>query len=313
MDVDSATAARTTADRIDQETASFKQRNSSDKEMLAVQILNRCYRYRRSALDAKQTETFGVVPKYPGWNQKPPEAPWFLGDLATGETGAEFIYAYLPVRFVERLLDFAEQSRGSHELTSETITAGATVYFLNNLRDVLDEAMENLFFEASTIITELARVIEEGKLSRERERFAGVINGILSEGDARRKSRLKRAMWELNPHFALDSLTKRYGELLAVWQRAAHLYRHNKRLVTWKKLIHTEISSSVGIELPLDLVSLLSPDPDDRPVTPPETTETSPSGLALEHAARLCGIEDFKYSSGHLRNVISAQKRKDKV
>lgn len=308
MDVKSIDAPRTVAELIEEETASFQARNLNDQDILAAEILDRCYKYRRREADAE--ETFEEVAKQPGWNQKRSGAPWLLGDLRSGTTGGEFIYAYLPVTFVRRLLDIAERQPEWRSLVAETVTTSATVYFLNNVNDVLDEAMANLLFEASIIMAELVRAVEEDKLTADRERFQRITKVLLSEGAARRKKRLERSLWEINPRFCLASLGQRYRELLPSWQKAAEIYRMSKRLATWKEIIYNEILQSEGIELPMDLVCLLSPNPDDRPVTPPDSTETTPSGLALEHAARQCGIEEFRYSSGHLRNVISAQEKR---
>jgi len=123
---------------INEETKRFQERESSPREMVAVQILERCYRYCNKGAD--QSEVFSIVPKVPGWNRKRHGAPWASADLASGEAGAEFVYAYLPVPFVERLLEVAETETGVSQIVAETITAGATVYLLNNLRQVVDLA-----------------------------------------------------------------------------------------------------------------------------------------------------------------------------
>jgi len=87
------------------------------------------------------------------------------GDLAVGRGGQEFNYLYSPVRLVEELLDAAVQptsdpidvsvdgktvkhkfdSESSHGL-ARSYTIAATVYLLNNLRDKVGEAIEDLFF-----------------------------------------------------------------------------------------------------------------------------------------------------------------------
>jgi hypothetical protein len=114
--------ASLTADRIREETDRFVNRDSTPRELMAAEVLNRCIRYR---LTSDPTEAFPLVPKQPARAQKRPGAPWTAGDLASGQTGPEFIYAYLPILFVEGLLEAADQA-GVPSAIADTLTAGAT-------------------------------------------------------------------------------------------------------------------------------------------------------------------------------------------
>lgn len=291
-----------TVDRIREETESFVRRDSTQRELTAAEVLYRCYRYHSTSDPA---EAFPVVPKQPG--RKRPGAPWTGGDLASGETGAEFIYAYLPIRFVEGLLEAADRA-GVPSQIADTLAAGATVYFLNNLRQVLDEALVGLAYEASVVFRSigLAAINTDGGLRPTREGFAKIIDEIILEGNARRKERVRRALWEIDPRLTLANLHTYYQQLYPIWKKAAEIYRSNEGLTTWKKIIQGEVLQTDGINLPENLVDLLAPHAETPNAS--GTIECTPSGLALEHAARACGVDDFRYSTGHLRAISGAQK-----
>ena len=300
--------ASTTADRIREETERFESRDSTSNELAAAEVLSRCHRYRSSCDPA---EAFGFVPKLLGYRHKRPGAPWVAGDLASGKTGSEFIYAYLPVRFVEELIERAQRTQVPSSI-AETLTTGATVYFLNNLRPVLDEALVNLAFEASVVADVVGKAVmnvgaeKDNGLNQTREGFSKIIDEIISEGNTRRRERVRRAMWEIDPRLTLANLYHYYQRLYPIWKKAAQIYKKNAKLRTWKKIIQDEISQSDGVILPENLMSLLSPGAEPPNAT--GTIEFTPSGLALEHAARACGVDDFRYGTGHLRATITAQK-----
>ena len=152
--------ADSVADRIREETESFQSRASTQRELTAAEILHRCYRFG-------SPEVFAFVPTLPGARDKLFGAPWRAGDLAAGETGSEFIFAYLPVSFVEKLLERIERA-GFQALIAETLTTGATVYFLNNLRRVIDEALIGLSFEASMVADILTKAVTDIGIDHDR-------------------------------------------------------------------------------------------------------------------------------------------------
>jgi hypothetical protein len=292
------------ADRIREETDSFQNRHSTQTELAAAAILHGCYRFGSS-------EAFAFIPKLPGVRNKQLGAPWTAGDLAFSENGSEFIYAYLPVRFVEKLLEKAQQA-GFPSPISETLTASGTVYFLNNLRKVIDEALVGLAFEASMVVDVLGKAIKDkdNGLSQTRDSFAKIVDEIISEANTRRRDRIRGALWEIDPRLKLSNLTRYYLELYPSWKKAGRIYKRNRDLETWSKVIQDEIFHTHHVQLPDNLVSLLNNEAESP--TAEGNIELTPSGLALEHAARTCGVEEFKYSTGYLRQIIGAQKKQTK-
>ena len=152
---------------------------------------------------------------------------WLSGDLAIGRGGPEFMYVYSPTGFVEDL--FAEALKltsapirasldgqviegklpaRSARRQAATLTTAGTVYLLNNLRDKLNEAIEDLFVEARTAVQELQRATLESGLSElagvnndatqmSQARFTQIIKTIIVEGNNRRRKRLRKAFWEI--------------------------------------------------------------------------------------------------------------------
>jgi len=152
---------------------------------------------------------------------------WLSGDLAIGRGGSEFVYVYSPTGLVEDLMTEAlklttapikaslrgkviegQMSRKGAEGLAETFTTAATVYLLNNLRDKLNESIEDLFVEARTVVEELLRATLESGLNDlagtdqdeveiGQSRFTAIIKSIIDEGDSRRRKRLRQALWEI--------------------------------------------------------------------------------------------------------------------
>lgn len=152
---------------------------------------------------------------------------WSSGDLATGRGGSEFVYVYSPTSLVQQLMADALKltsapirasspgktierkiSRKGAQGLAQTFATAGTVYVLNNLRDKLNEAIEDLFVEARTAVQELHSATIESCLSElsgtdndpvkiSQSRFTGIIKSIIEEGDIRRRKRLRLALWEI--------------------------------------------------------------------------------------------------------------------
>jgi hypothetical protein len=152
---------------------------------------------------------------------------WLSGDLAIGRGGSEFMYVYSAIGFVEDLLVEALKLTSapikasldgqviegkfparSARRQAATFTTAGTVYLLNNLRDKLNESIEDLFVEARTVVEELQRSTLESGFSElagvnndatqmSQARFTQIIKTIIAEGNNRRRKRLRKAFWEI--------------------------------------------------------------------------------------------------------------------
>lgn len=107
-----------------------------------------------------------------------------------------------------------------------------------------------------------------------------------------------------------DQMKPRYEALLPVWKKAHNTFRSIKGLPAWQGMIKMGFQDHA---LPIDLIALLSGDPDDLLELLPELREkaekatlggedySKASSLALEHAARLCGYKLFQHGPRLLR------------
>jgi hypothetical protein len=188
----------------------------------AAQILARClanrYEANRPSPFSKSDKSDTVVDA---------SQLWLSGDLGIGRGGPEFIYVYSAIGFVEDLLVEALKLTSapikasvvgrviegklpprSARRQAATFTTAGTVYLLNNLRDKLNESIEDLFVEARTVVEELQRATLESGLSElagvnkdatqmSQARFTEIIKTIIAEGNNRRRKRLRKALWEI--------------------------------------------------------------------------------------------------------------------
>ncbi len=203
------------------QTASIRKQTKAQKQ--AAEILARCLANR---YEEEHPTPFGGDAGKSSTAVDPAQL-WLSGDLAIGRGGPEFVYVYSPTALVEELIAEALKlttapikassrgqgiegkisRQGAHAL-AETFTTAGTIYLLNNLRDKLNEAIEDLFVEARTVLEELQRATLESGLSElvgidkdaaqiGRARFTRIIKAIIDEGNSRRRARLRQALWEI--------------------------------------------------------------------------------------------------------------------
>lgn len=150
------------------------------------------------------------------------------------------------------------------------------------LRDALDraeiEAQKRTLRELNNSVFHL----EPDKLERWSEQAARN-----ARVDSRRRLGL-RMRGGSEPDYDLSNLTNHYNELRSIWRDAKSLYRRNSESRNWREMIRVEYT-----DLPLDLINRLVLQGESRP-----------SDLALEHAARLCGVPKNHYTTRWLRQQL---------
>lgn len=107
--------------------------------------------------------------------------------------------------------------------------------------------------------------------------------------DARARS---QPAWRMLPIF--------YDSLLSVWKEAKKIYRTN-RDGRWREFISVLSSDD---PLPSDLVERLDSGGSDK-----DSYESMPSSLALEHAARLCGVSPNSYKLRTLQEHLAENRK----
>lgn len=106
-----------------------------------------------------------------------------------------------------------------------------------------------------------------------------------------------------------------FAQVYPVWEKAKELYKesqeslYRKKRMSWREDILEEYEKE--LKAFSDLIELLA----DPPEVPAEIYEkilkkgvtSAPKDIALQHAARLCGIPDFEYTTRHLEGILSKQ------
>lgn len=137
------------------------------------------------------------------------------------------------------------------------------------------------------------------------------MNRLLAKFAGQRKEVLKSDLAERLGLLDFTELAEHYNRLLPVWKDAKSIYKQNIGRKAWRDLIRAEYEDT---EFPDDLLSRLTGNLKDLPeeiraklrakggITKKDGAST-PSSIALEHAARLCGAEPYQYSVRHLYNI----------
>lgn len=86
-----------------------------------------------------------------------------------------------------------------------------------------------------------------------------------------------------------------YDELLSQWKAAKEVYKANKNFRNWEKMLAASFE-----DLPTDLLQKLG-DPDNY--------SSMPSTIALEHAARICGIKPNSVVLRTLQNYLEKSRK----
>jgi hypothetical protein len=332
------TAAEVVAEHIEAVTKDFSKRELTPKQLKAALILARCFQGAQTFGTSNYASPFDALNGNGNAldHSATGNGVWAIGDLDGGSGGSEFTYAYLPVRLIEQLSEVAE---GLPEDIADIYTTAATIYFTNSLRSVLDEAVMNLFYESATVIVEqieslnryvdAARegsVIDDNTARFDKDRFNAMIDRIVVEGNQRRRERLREAMAEVDPKREraqqISGLYRHYLTTSPAWDLAREIYRANKSRSTWKQgdwqtAIRDEVQRIHSVDLPTDLVALLSSgelsdrmkNEVDHLAKVPQKFLPTPDGFALEHAARLCGLQDFSLGTAHLGDLKRSQEK----
>ncbi|HKO61184.1 MAG TPA: hypothetical protein VJV03_08505 [Pyrinomonadaceae bacterium] len=251
-------------------------RKQTKTRKLAAQILSRC-------LINRFADNHPLPFDVPNDTDHTLEASqlWVSGDLTRARGGPEFMYVYLPIRFVEDLLAEAQKvasapiKASTDELEingqlskevaasiAETFTTAGTVYLLNNLRDKLGEAIEDLFQESRIVVEELYKGSLESSLSEledkevdpieiSQSRFADMIKVMVREGNSRKRKRLRAALWEIargrgRPKGTAGSgISRRFGKTQFSTQLSEKIRSLSQ--VSESEITRAEVSLALGL------------------------------------------------------------------
>jgi len=110
----------------------------------------------------------------------------------------------------------------------------------------------------------------------------------------------------------LDYLPTVYPQMLVIWQDLKKIYTANKETEKWRDMVKAKYSD---IPFDDDLLTRISTKaenlPEDLQAKLAETDgDHTPSSIALEHSARLCGCEPYQFGTRHLFTLARPAKSK---
>jgi hypothetical protein len=110
----------------------------------------------------------------------------------------------------------------------------------------------------------------------------------------------------------LDYLPKVYQQMLVIWQDVKKIHAANKETEKWRDMVKAKYD-----DLPFDddLLVRISTKPENLPEDIQEKVaetdgDQTPSSIALEHSARLCGCKPYQFGTRHLFTLARKGKSK---
>lgn len=107
----------------------------------------------------------------------------------------------------------------------------------------------------------------------------------------------------------IEFLLPHYKKAYPRWREAQRIFKRNAQSQNWKEHVKLEYS-----DLPEELIARLSKNPLDLSEEHLERLEEkggsgSPSDIAAEHAARLCGLARYQYALTTLKRLLSEKRQ----
>ena len=205
-----------------------------------------------------------------------------------------------------------EKVRAIRHAAVETYTQHAVQRFAENLPEAIRDTLLTLF-----VVSAMRTWDELKKRELRGDKWQTVLPDIdrpglfkialqVADKTFRRQLGIKRGGSEAD--YNLMELRLHYDNYtLPKVQAAKKLYKalEKNKIKNWRQIVKEKFN-----DLPDDLISRLS----GNPVDLPEEFDTRggtpmPKDIALEWAARRCGVPDYHYSLAHLEDMKRAQKR----
>ncbi len=199
----------------------------------------------------------------------------------------------------------------------EDLAALLARIYLEGVHDKIATAVYELSEEALFITEEFCRsvVAKSGALDGKpvelpagKERLRMLARSLTAE----REAFLKASINQLAPKLRKEAFREEYERLLLIWQDAKNFYEQNSRRANWKDLVAAAITAD---PLPLDLIGRLSGQLLDVPEEmragwSKAGGRATPSDIALEHAARVCGASEYGRSIRRLYQLLEGTEKK---
>ena len=116
------------------------------------------------------------------------------------------------------------------------------------------------------------------------------------------------------PDYDLSELAKHYETVYSQWKDAKEIYKQNKKRKNWQAMVRAAHPFPPDYN---DLIERLAEHPDLSYEVIQRIDEkgfnSTPMHIALEHAARLCGVPPWHYTFRHLQRQRNALKKSDDI
>lgn len=192
-------------------------------------------------------------------------------------------------------------------------------YLIYRLNQKMVIAFNEHFTEAhflcyTRIINELMGTMEEAgvEIIGDPNEPVDIMDRLLGRSSALRRKILKNDLADSLGIPNFEEFGERYESVLPVWKDAKLIYKQNSKRPAWRELIR---AAHPDVEFDDDLLARLSGRLADLPEDIQEKLaekggDSKPSSIALEHAARLCGAQPYRYSLRHLYNIKNEAKNR---
>jgi hypothetical protein len=153
--------------------------------------------------------------------------------------------------------------------------------------------------QAKCVLQEIEKQMFAGEVFQNQEPAQQAIDKFLKLSSKRRRKRMMTAIEVIKEQtkYDLSKMAIHYEQLLPKWTIVRDLYKQISNQKTWREGIKTTYLED---NLPSDLIDRLSS---------LDSYEASPSRIAMEHAARLCGVPPNTYQSRRLSQYLAESRK----
>lgn len=160
------------------------------------------------------------------------------------------------------------------------------------------------FFKAMT----LAQMEKTGfpqKIGFELPSIAKEVKAVIKDFANERGTYLTKQIDSLTGKPRLDKLPEVYPALLKVWQSAKKIYESNSESETWRDMVKAKYPDhNFDDDLLTRVTRKIEDLPEDIQLKLIETDgDHTPSTIALEHAARICGATHYQYGTRYYHRL----------
>jgi hypothetical protein len=193
------------------------------------------------------------------------------------------------------------------------VTAGLFAYLaMEGMKGKLKSAFYELGLETEKVFEGFAQeAIKEltGRAGSSPPKIADEVRALSKSIANERKQFMMAQIDSFGGKPRLDRLPELYPNILKIWQSAKKIYEANSESETWRDMVKAKYPEQVFDEDLLTRVTGKLEDlPEDVQAKLAETDgDHTPSTIALEHAARMCGAKPYQYGTRYYHRLKGAK------